>query len=479
MLVRLARGRAGMAGGAALALIAGVTVAREAASQASSRPSTASPTMPTSAAPPRPRVSALPRPRIPVPTGETLGRIFLPDTQSLFDRIVADGRAPGIAGAFGHGDGPTLYLSAGRIANDANAPTAGPDSLWRVYSMTKPVTGMAAMLLVQDGRIGLDDPVSKYIPAFATMRVLTNPDTSLETVPAVRPITVRMLLTHSAGLSYNILAKGPLLKETERLGVVPAQVSAEVEREARRTRPTSLMAFAERAAQLPLIAQPGTKWSYSIGLDVMAAVIERASGMSFERFVQTRLLTPLRMTSTGWQVPAGQQNRFATLYVAAAGRLLPFDPAATSPYLNAPSFPYGGAGLVSSARDYDRFLHMIQDGGTLDGVEVMKPETVRLATSNLLPAGVSYTGFTPGTQKGAGFGAGGYVQLEGVPGGAPRGTYSWSGAANTIAFVNPLERTRGTAMVNIFPPGSLDLAAQVGTALRRDAARRAAGQNRR
>ncbi|MBW6524484.1 beta-lactamase family protein [Sphingomonas sp. RHCKR47] len=454
------------AGSAMLALVAGLTVAREASSQANPRADAAT------------RQPAIPRPRMPVPTGGTLGRIFLPETQALFDRLVATNRAPGVAGAFGHGDGPTLYLSAGRIATDATAPAAGPDTLWRVYSMTKPITGMAAMLLVQDRRIALDDPVSKYIPAFASMRVLTHPDTSLETVPATRPITIRMLLTHSAGLSYNILAKGPLLKETERLGVVPAQVNAEVEREARRTRPTSLLAFADRAAQLPLIAQPGTKWSYSIGLDVMGAVIERASGMSFERFVQTRILTPLRMTSTGWQVPAGEQRRFATLYVAAAGRLMPFDPAATSPYLDPPSFAYGGAGLVSTARDYDRFLHMIQNGGTLDGVEVMKPETVRLATSNLLPAGVTFTGYTPGTQKGAGFGAGGFVQIEDVPGGAARGTYSWSGAANTIAFVNTIDKTRGTAMTNIFPPGSLNLAEQVGVTLRRDAATRAAQQRR-
>ncbi|WP_258044899.1 serine hydrolase domain-containing protein [Sphingomonas citricola] len=466
-LVRWMRGRAGVAAGSAmLALVAGLTVAREASSQANPRADAAT------------RQPAIPRPRMPVPTGGTLGRIFLPETQALFDRLVATNRAPGVAGAFGHGDGPTLYLSAGRIATDATAPAAGPDTLWRVYSMTKPITGMAAMLLVQDRRIALDDPVSKYIPAFASMRVLTHPDTSLETVPATRPITIRMLLTHSAGLSYNILAKGPLLKETERLGVVPAQVNAEVEREARRTRPTSLLAFADRAAQLPLIAQPGTKWSYSIGLDVMGAVIERASGMSFERFVQTRILTPLRMTSTGWQVPAGEQRRFATLYVAAAGRLMPFDPAATSPYLDPPSFAYGGAGLVSTARDYDRFLHMIQNGGTLDGVEVMKPETVRLATSNLLPAGVTFTGYTPGTQKGAGFGAGGFVQIEDVPGGAARGTYSWSGAANTIAFVNTIDKTRGTAMTNIFPPGSLNLAEQVGVTLRRDAATRAAQQRR-
>jgi hypothetical protein len=140
--------------------------------------------------------------------------------------------------------------------------------------MTKPVTAMAAMILIEEGKIGLDDPVAKYIPAFATMRVATSPETSLASVPAERPITIRMLLTHTSGLTYNIIAKGALLKEYERLGILPAEVSASVEPAMRRTRAPTLAAFADRVAQAPLIAQPGTAWNYSVDLDHPAHDVE-------------------------------------------------------------------------------------------------------------------------------------------------------------------------------------------------------------
>ena len=392
----------------------------------------------------------------------------LPATQALFDGYVAAKRVPGIAGAFGVGDAPTVFVAAGRLSYAASAPAAGPDSLWRIYSMTKPVTAMAAMILIEEGRIGLDDPLSKYFPAFATMRVLTSPDTSLESRPATKPITIRELLTHTAGLAYSINAKGPLLKEYERQGILPLQVNAATERQARAARPATLAAFAERVATLPLIAEPGTKWSYSIGLDVMGAVIEKASGMPLDRFVQTRILNPLRMTSTYWQVPAAEASRLATNYAVLNGESLPFDPAATSVFLQRPSFAYGGAGLVASVRDYDRFLHMIQEGGTLDGVRILKPETVRLATSNLLPPGVVFPASNGATDE-AGYGAGGYVTLVDRPG-VLAGTYGWDGAANTVSWVNPTRKFRGVVMVNIFPPGSMPLRREVPAALLRDMA---------
>ena len=391
------------------------------------------------------------------PSGDGLGRVVLPQTQALFDGYVRDGKMPGIVGAFGVGDRPTWFVSAGHNSLDPGAADATPDTLWRVYSMTKPVTAMAAMILIEEGRIGLDDPVSKYIPAFKTMRVATDPEKSLASVPAVRPITVRMLLTHTSGLTYNIIARGALLKEYERLGLVPAAVNAQVEAVARRTRPATLAEFANRIAQAPLIAQPGTQWNYSEGLDVMGRVIEVASGMPFDRFVDTRIFAPLRMTSSFWTVPRSDVGRLATNYTFVGDTLSPLDPAARSAWLSPPSFPYGGAGLVMSARDYDRFLHMLADEGTLDGVRIMKPETVRLAMSNLLPAGVTFGGVggaTGGTQAATpmGFGAGGSVYLADGPGGTPsKGTYGWGGAAGTVAFVDPVKKVRGTIMVNYFP----------------------------
>lgn len=435
----------------------------------------------------------------PAPAPTTTAASPLPTTQALFDAYVRDNKMPGIVAAFGIGDRPATFVSAGRIADEATAPAAGPDSLYRIYSMTKPVTGMAAMILIEDGKLKLDDPVSKYFPGFAKMRVLTSPDTSLDSVPAKTQITVRQLMTHSAGLSYSISAKGPLLAEYNRLGILPGATDLATEAKARPIRPTSLAAFAERVATAPLIAEPGTKWSYSIGLDVLAAVVEKAAGQSFESFVKTRLFDPLGMTSTYWQVPASEVGRFTTNYAFArdfaammggAGGTpmvdpatidekmrVPFDPGARSVYSQAPSFPYGGAGLVSSARDYDRFLHMLQNGGELGGKRVMKRETVALAMSNLLPAGVTFGGIdsmTGGPSAGPkmGFGAGGSVYLEDTPGGTSTGTYGWGGAAGTIAFVDPVKRVRGTIMVQYFPAGKWPLRQEILPALLRDATAR-------
>lgn len=421
---------------------------------------------------PAPQPSPQPAPA----PGAQRGNPLLAETQALFDGLVQSNKMPGIVGAFGIGDLPTQFVSAGKIADGANAPAAGPDSLWRIYSMTKPITGIAAMLLVEDGKISLDDPVSKYFPAFANMRVLTSPDTSLDSVPAKNPILIRNLLTHTAGLGYNISAKGPLLKEYERLGILPAQVNTQLEGKARTTRPATLAEFANRVASTPLIAEPGTKWVYSIGLDVMGAVIEKASGMPFDRFVQTRLLDPLGMTSTHWSVPASEVGRLSTNYVFVGDNRTPIDPGATSVYLQPPSFPYGGAGLVSSARDYDRFLHMLSNGGTLDGKQVMKPQTAALAMSNLLPAGVAFGGIGGGTggamSAKMGFGAGGSVYLEDAPNGGPsKGTYGWGGAAGTIAWVDPARKMRGTVMVQYFPAEKWGLRQSIPAALARDTMR--------
>jgi CubicO group peptidase (beta-lactamase class C family) len=413
-----------------------------------------------------------PQPR---PAPASPGAALLPGTQALLEGWVRAGRMPGAVGAFGVGALPTIFVQSGRLADAPNAAAADPDSLWRVYSMTKPITGFAAMLLVEDGKLKLDQPISDFIPAFKNMKVLTGPD-SLASRPAARPITVRHLVTHTAGLGYNIITKGPLLKEYERLGILPGQVSAQVETQARQVRPKSLQEFATRVATLPLIADPGTKWSYSIGLDVMGAVVEKASGMSFEAFLQRRLFTPLGMRSSYWTVPGSEVGRFATNYLFMGDKRIPVDPATTSAWLQPPSFPYGGAGLVMSARDYDRFLHMLQEGGTLNGVRVAAPETVRAMMSDLLPAGVKFGGIggmTGGTQGMApmGFGAGGSVYLADAPGGFSKGTYGWGGAAGTIAFVDPVRKVRGTLMVNYMPADRWPLRTELSKALADDAAR--------
>jgi CubicO group peptidase (beta-lactamase class C family) len=387
-------------------------------------------------------------------------------------RYVAEGKVPGIVILAGRPDGAVTVVSEGRVADAPTAHKADIDSLWRVYSMTKPITGIAAMILVEEGKLSLDQPISDFIPAFKNMKVLVDPSKDLTTRAATRPITVRNLLTHTAGLGYNIITKGPLLEEYNRLGINPAQVNTQLEAQMAPVRPDTLEEFANRTASLPLIAEPGAKWSYSIGLDILGRVIEVASGMPFDQFVNTRIFKPLRMEQSYWTVPADKIGNFATVYAYLGANRVPADPAASSIYLQKPEFPYGGAGLVMSARDYDRFLHMLLNGGTLDGARILKPETVAIAMSNLLPAGadtsiLNETGKDTGVQLG--FGAGGSVYLADVPGGPAKGTYGWGGAAGTIAWVDPVHKVRGVAMINLF--GDTPLKREVSKAIYADIAK--------
>ena len=393
-----------------------------------------------------------------------------PAVQAFADAAVRHGRVPSIAIAVGMDGEPTTYISAGPTTLDPGAASVTEDTLWRMYSMTKPITGIAAMILVDRGKLKLDQPISDFIPDFKASRVLVDPMKSLETRQASRPITVRDLLTHTSGLNYAILGNTPAVQDLKKKGVVPFAFTRSSEAEIRPLRPTSVQEFAVRAAQTGLVADPGTKFSYSMSLDVLAAVIERASGMTFEKFLHRELFGPLKMKSTYWQVPKSEIPRFASTYAprSAAPMLAPMlglkgpvpqgesflevDPAANSIYLDPPSFPYGGAGLVSTARDYDRFLHMLQNDGTLDGVRIMRSETARLARSNLLPPGISVKGLGPlPPNDEAGFGAGGFsTTLEVDSVGRRRGTFGWDGAAGTRAWVDGAGGVRATMMINTF-----------------------------
>lgn len=378
--------------------------------------------------------------------------------RAVLDDYVRSGKVAGIVVAIGHGDAAPVFLSAGRLAYDASAPAAGPDSLWRIYSMTKPITAMAVMMLVEQGKLTLDENVADVIPAFRNMRVAIAPDTSLDSRPAAHPITIRELLTHSSGLTYQIIGTGPLPQEYKRLGLLGGRAAGA----AGDAQPASLAAFADRLAGVPLIAEPGTAWNYSVGLDVLGRVVEVASGEPFDRFVQKHILDPVGMTSTYWTVPAAETARMATAYGWAGEQHIPIDTGRDTNWLQLPKAPYGGSGLVSSARDYDRFLRMLAEGGSIDGHRVLKSETVALATSNLLPAGVHIVNdVSPAPVPAQGFGAGGSVYLTDVPGGVRAGTYGWFGAAGTIAFLDKKSGLRVTVMVNYFPAKKWPLYADV------------------
>lgn len=373
-----------------------------------------------------------------------------PSLQAFADRIVRQGKVPGVVIAIGKGDEPTTFITSGRLSVEASAPPTRPDTLWRIFSMTKPVTGIAAMILVSDGKLKLDQPVSDFFPAYKTMGVYVDAQKGGETVPA-RDLTIRHLLTHTGGLGYAVFAPKAVMDQLTAAGLTPVSYGRVADEAAVPKRPRTLAEFAERRGRIPLSWQPGSKFAYSMGLDILAAVVEKASGMPYETFLQRRLLTPLGMRSTFWQVPAGDAWRLASaVSLEADGTLKVIDAGATSYYLGPPSFPFGGAGLVSTARDYDRFLHMLQNGGTLDGQRILSRETARLAMSDLLPEGAAYSNFGPiPNNEPTGFGAGGFVTIVETDGfGRKRGTFGWDGALGTRAWVNPAEKVRVNMMIN-------------------------------
>jgi CubicO group peptidase (beta-lactamase class C family) len=366
-----------------------------------------------------------------------------PTIKAEFDSYVSSGKLPGVLATIGRASGLPDVIAVGTQGLGEKTPV-NIDTLWRVYSMTKPITGMAAMILVGEGKMKLDQPISEFLPEFANMTVLTDPEKSMDAVPAKNQITVRHLLTHTAGLGYSIITKGPLLQAYLDNGITPGIVSRfPIPGQPTSTPTPDLKTFSERLAKLPLIAEPGTKWSYSISLDLLGRVIEVASGMDFEAFLKTRIFEPLKMNSSYFQVPKSETPRLVSNYAPVNGILFPIDPAATSIYLDKPAFAFGGAGMVCSARDYDRFLNMLANYGELDGVRIMSPKTAALAMSDLLPPAVS----TDGTYAdGAGFGAGGRVGK-----GANEGVYGWGGAAGTVAFVDPKRKLRAVCMAQYMP----------------------------
>ena len=363
--------------------------------------------------------------------------------------------------AFGWGQGAPQMVGKGTLAIGDPNP-ANLDSLYRVYSMTKPITGMAAMMLIDEGKLRLDQPLYEILPAYKTMMVQKTYDGSItDLLPAERPITIRNLLTHTAGLGYGIIQKGPIKDYYEANGLVPGQVSRlPIPGLGRATAIKGLDHFADALAKAPLVYQPGTKWSYSVGLDLMGRVIEVASGMKFDAFLKQRIFDPCGMTSSWFRVPASEVGRLTTNYGVVNGTPIPIDPARASIYLDEPSFPFGGAGLVSSPRDYDRFLQMLLGYGRLDGKRVMSEPAVRVGTSNLLPEGVT----TKGTWiEGQGFGAGGRVsEAEGV--------YGWGGAAGTVAFVSFKAGLRASMFTQYMPTDALTLASDFPKAVLADLA---------
>ena len=380
-----------------------------------------------------------------------------PAMRAFIDGFVTSRQLPGAIAAIGRGTAPLETVAAGVIANDSNT-AVDADTLWRLYSQTKPITGMAVMMLIDQGRLTLDTPIAEFLPRFATMRVLARPDAPIdETVALATPITVRHLLTHTAGLGYGLGRSTPIDRAWSERRVVPGQIS-KVPLPGFPVGQTlgPIGVWADAVADLPLVAQPGTRWSYSASLDLAGRLIEVISGQAFDVFLKEQMFDPLGMTSTSFRVDPANVGRLVTNYAPFGGSLFPIDPASTSIYLETPSFPFGGAGLVSSARDFDRFLGMLLGEGMLGGTRIMSAATARLAMSNLLPAGTDTTGTFV---DGQGFGAGGRVSLPSSPGG--EGSFGWAGAAGTIGFVHTRLGLRFGGYANYMPSEAYDFQSRI------------------
>lgn len=365
-----------------------------------------------------------------------------PSVRATVESYVAEGKVANMVATMGWGQNAPEVIAKGVLTLGRNALADG-DSLYRIYSMTKPITGVATLMLIEDGELTLDQPLADILPAYAEMMVQKEYDGGIgedNLEPLARPITIRHLLTHTAGLGYGIIQKGPIVKAYEEAGLVPGQVSRVPIPGLSRAKPVgSLEAFADGLAKVPLVLQPGTKWSYSVSLDLLGRVIEVVSGQPFDAFLQERLFGPLGMTSTWFRVPESEKGRLTSNYGILNGMPLPLDPADSSIYLDEPAFPFGGAGLVSSPNDYDRFQRMLVGKGVLDGTRVMAEATVRLAASNLLPDGVETKGTWVG---GEGFGAGGRVTGS---------AFGWGGAAGTAAFADIESGLRAALFTQYMP----------------------------
>lgn len=373
-----------------------------------------------------------------------------PNVTGLIDRYVGARKVAGMIAALGWQQAAPQYIARGREGFDDRDP-GGPNSLYRCYSMTKPVTGLAAAMLIAEGKLGLDQPLADFAPEFAEMQVAVNPGVGLAARPAEGLITIRHLLTHTSGLGYAVVGKDKVSDELKRLGVNPGLVSRRRLPGINDGLPTpGADEFLRRAAQVPLVAEPGRRWRYSMGLDVLGVVIARVAGVSgLDVFLRDRLFGPAGMDSSFFQVPGSANPRLTTNYVLLGGVPVPIDRPGSSIYDVPPPFAFGGSGLVSSPADYDRFLMLVLGGGVLGGKRIVDAAAVRLATSDLLPPQADLTGtFVDGNR----FGAGAVVGA-----GKDEGLWGWSGAAGTVGFAQTRLGLRTSLFVQYMPQDRLPI----------------------
>ena len=352
---------------------------------------------------------------------------------SAMSAYVASGRVPGIVVAVARNGRLAHWKAFGVRSIEHKDPMEG-DDLFRMYSMTKPVTTAAMMTLVEAGKVALEDPVAKYLPGFAGAKVWS----SAGPVPPRRPMTIRDLLQHTSGLTYGIFGETPVDSAYRKAGLMEPR--------------WTLTALVDQLAKLPLVGHPGEVWNYGFSIDVAGRIIEVVSGMPLDRFMADRIFGPLGMKDTYFEVPAEKRSRLTGYYGITSGPPALLDSPDTGSYTRRPIYLSGGGGLVSSAPDYLRFAQMILNGGELDGVRLLRRETVTRMLTNQLPASLIPLKVGDIVIPGTGFGLGFSVVVDPPdPGIADRGRAGWAGYANTYFFIDPSRRMIALVLAQTFP----------------------------
>lgn len=352
--------------------------------------------------------------------------------RAFMQDYVDEGKLVGIQTAVARRGKLVHFETMGQLDKDSGKPLA-EDSLFRIYSMTKPVVTTAAMILHEEGKFNLDEPIAKYLPAFDGVGVYVDG----EEVEADHPPTIRELMSHTAGLTYGFFGDTAVDKMYREAGILE---NADLEE------------MVERLGEIPLLYQPGERWVYSVSVDVLGRLIEVVSGMPLDEFLDARLFEPLGMSDTFFEVPDDKEHRLGTNHsLNADGELIVVDRPGESDYTSEVTFFSGGGGLVSTTKDYLKFAQMMLNGGELNGVRILSPKTVDLMTIDHLPEGVtSGFGERPGVAGTFGFGLGFGVATE-----PPRtslgskGIYTWGGAAGTIFWNDPKEDLTAILMVQM------------------------------
>jgi CubicO group peptidase (beta-lactamase class C family) len=358
---------------------------------------------------------------------------------ALAERYISEGRVPGMVTMVSR-RGKIVHFEAHGNRGLADDTPMQKDDLFRIYSMTKPITAVAIMQLYEQGAFQLSDPIAKFVPELAELEVLQEDGSR---VPAASPITMQQLLTHTAGFSY---------------GFDPTDPVDQLYRQSAGFDMKDLDAFVAALGKLPLKYQPGTRWHYSVAVDITGLIVERLSGERFDEYLAKHIFEPLGMNDTFFSVPDEKMPRFLPNHAfnPKAGKAVPLGKDSVERFRNATLFS-GGGGLVSTAQDYMRFAEMLRAGGQFEGQQLLSPATLKFMTMDHLPASTAASGsgeaptLGSNTMRGFGFGLGFGVVTDVADSGliGSVGDFQWGGAAGTIFWVDPVEDMIGLAMIQL------------------------------